>query len=201
MIEALKSLLCRAAQARAEGNRADAEALYKQAAEDAKTQDAVARAEALTGVAQARRDSGDRTSAAIYYSEAITLLRNANATVPLAHSLRHAAEVRSEMKEHGVAGTQIDEAIRLYRAFDTPEPLHLANALRVAALNDERQAHAAWAEALVLYKSSDIAAAVEEASDHLERLHAAPRHNPHTSTIRILKPQNSTASDISGGQS
>ena len=105
------------------------------------------------------------------------------------------------MKEYGVAGTQIDEAIRLYRAFDTPAPLHLANALRVAALNDERQAHAAWTEALVLYKSSGIAAAVEEASDHLERLDAAPRHNPHTSTIRILKPQTSTPPDTSGGQS
>ncbi len=189
MIEALKSLLNRAAQARTEGNRDDAEALYKQAAEDAKAQDAVDRAEALNGIARARSDAGDRTGAAIYQSEAITLLRNANATVPLAHTLRHAAEVRSEIKEYGVAGTQIDEAIRLYRAFDPPDPRRLANALRVAALNDERQAQAAWNEALALYKSAGVVAAVEEASDHLDRLAAVPRHNPHTATIRVLKPQ------------
>jgi hypothetical protein len=170
MIETLKALLKRASDARSSGEPSDAELLYKEAAAQAAFDETVERAEALCGIAQARRDKADNTGAAIYYAEAITLLRNANAIAPLAHALRHAAEVRSEMQEYGVAGVQIDEAIRIYRAFDIPAPLHLANALRVSALNDERQAHDAWSEAFALYKATSVQPGVDEARRHLARL-------------------------------
>jgi tetratricopeptide (TPR) repeat protein len=170
MIETIKGLLKRASDARSSGERSDAERLYKEAAAKAAHDESVERAEALTGIAQARREAGDRTGAAIYYSEAITLLRNANAAAPLAHALRHAAEVRSEMQEYGVASIQIDEAIRLYRGLEHPEPLHLANALRVSALNDERQAQDAWTEALALYRAAGIEAGIHESEEHLAQL-------------------------------
>jgi tetratricopeptide (TPR) repeat protein len=178
MIDTIKALLKRASDARSSGEPSDAERLYKEAAAQAALDHTVERAEALCGIAQARRDRGDRTGAAIYYAEAITLLRNANAIVPLAHALRHAAEVRSLMQEYGVASVQIDEAIRIYRAFEVPEPLHLANALRVSALNDERQARDAWKEAQALYTAAGVPAGANESERHLahfERLAERPQ--------------------------
>lgn len=170
MIGALKAVLAKAAQARQSGEAKEAERLYKEAAAQAEADDAVERAEALTGVAQARRDASDRTGAAIYYAEAITLFRTAGATLQLAHALRHAADVRSQIKEYGVAGTQIEEAIRLYRALgyaqdEQAEPLDLANALRVSALNDERRALAAWTEAAKLYREHATYIGVDPAGD------------------------------------
>ena len=178
MIGAIKALLKQAAHARGSGESAEAERLYKQAAADAKAKDDTARAEALLGVAQSRRDQGDRISASINYSEAITLLRGTNDTALLAFGLRHAADVRSQLHEFAAAAAYIDEAIRLYRAFDPALPLDLANALRVSALNDERAARAAWTEARKLYA---IAAAhntaendgVKESTVHLDYLAAS----------------------------
>jgi tetratricopeptide (TPR) repeat protein len=179
MIEALKSLLSRAAQARQSGEAADAELLFKQAAAEAANDDAIARAEGLMGVAQARRDRGDRIGAAIYYSEAITLLRSAENNERLAYALRHAAEVRSELNEFAVAANHIQEAIRLYRSLDIADSLGLANSLRVSALNDEREAQASWREARELYSATHIAAGVDEANRHLDRL----QHKDLSSTV------------------
>lgn len=124
--------------------------------------------------AQSRRDASDRTGAAIYYAEAITLLRTTPDTSELAHALRHAAEIRSEMHEYGVAGTQVEEAIRLYRAADPPVPLELAKALRVEALNSEREAVRAWREAKNLYTTAAVAAGVTECEEHLAGLKEHP---------------------------
>ena len=164
MIEALKLLLKQASSARSRGEAAEAERLFKEAA------------------AQARRDKGDRVGAAIYYAEAITLFRTVNATTLLAHALRHAAEIRSEMKEYGVAGTQIEESLRLYRSLQyaddaEAEPLDLANALRVSALNDERRALQAWAEAEQLYAAAHVDAGVTESQQHLQRLAATTQEH------------------------
>jgi tetratricopeptide (TPR) repeat protein len=196
MIEALKALLSGAAQARKSGQMSDAERLYKEAAAQAQADETVERAEALTGIGRARRDANDRTGASIYYSEAITLLRNADARIPLARALRHAAEIRSDLGEYGVAATQIEEAIRLYRAFETPEPLHLANALRVSALNDERQAKASWTEARALYDAADVHAGVAEAEQHLEHLSHTPKINPHTRTFSVVKATRGTPTTL-----
>ncbi|WP_419804087.1 hypothetical protein [Terriglobus sp.] len=184
MIEQLKSLLHNAAHLRKSGEAAEAERLYKEAAAQAEADQAVERAEALAGLAQTRRDAGDRTGAAIYYAEAITLARAANDDRMLAYALRHAADVRSELHEYAVAFSHIDEAIRLYRALLTteqPPTLDLANALRVSALNNERAACAAWHETRTLYAavaSGDTAddAGVRESAAHLHNLsehHAA----------------------------
>ena len=176
MIEALKSLLNLAVTARNEGHGDEAERLYNEAAEQARAQDAVGRAEALIGAAQIRRDRGDRTGASIYLSEAITLLRNEHANQPdtiapaLAHALRHAAELRSELGENAVAGSHIQEAVRLYRAITPTPTLDLANALRVAAMNNEREAVTAWREAQLLYNQVNVTAGHDEAAKHLDCL-------------------------------
>jgi tetratricopeptide (TPR) repeat protein len=176
VIEALKSLFNRATAARNEGHEDEAERLYKEAAEAARAQDTVGRAEALIGAGQIRRQRGDRPGASIYLSEAITLLRNEFASQPeciaptLAFALTHAAELRGELGENAVAGTQIEEAVRLYRAIQPVPPLDLANALRVSALLSEREALAAWTEAQTLYITISQNDSIDEAQKHIEHL-------------------------------
>ena len=172
MLEAIKSVLKQAAHAHLSGDSVEAERLYKEAAAEAKAKDDATRAEALMGTAQMRRDVDDRIGAAIHYAEAITLLRTSSDARMLAAALRHAAEVRSELHEYAVAGSHIEEAVRLYRVFAPPAPLDLANALRVSALNNERQALASWREAEALYGAEQVTAGVEEARRHLQVYHA-----------------------------
>lgn len=177
MIEAIKSVLKQAAQARGTGEAAEAERLLKEAAADAKAKDDVAQAEILLSAAQTLRDADDRSSAAMNYAEAITLLRSTNDAGQLAFALRHAADVRSQLHEYAAAGSQIEEAIRLYRGLategDAAASLNIANALRVSALNNERQAHAQWTEAEALYTAGDVAAGMDESRTHLQQLEAA----------------------------
>src|SRR5581483_5452952 len=176
LIEALNSLFNLAVAARSEGHDDEAERLYKEAAEAARAQDTVGRAEALIGASQVRRHRGDRAGASIYLSEAITLLRNEYVSQPesiaptLAYALTHAAELRSELGESAVAGTQIEEAVRLYRAIQPLPTLDLANALRVSAMNNEREAIAAWIEAQTLYITISQNSSIDEAQKHLECL-------------------------------
>lgn len=184
MIEALKSLLNLAATAQNEGQRDDAERLYREAAEQARAQDTVARAEALIGTARLRRERGDRVGASIYLAEAITLLRNEHTQQPeaiaptLARALRDAAEVRGELGESAVAGTHIQEAVRLYRTIQPVPTLELADALRVAGINNEREALTAWREAHLLYNEAGVQDAQQEAHRHVQGLeHISPASN------------------------
>lgn len=176
MIEALKSLFNLATAARSEGHDDEAERLYKEAAEQARAQDTVGRAEALIGTAQIRRHRGDRAGSSIYFSEAITLLRNEFVNQPeciaptLAYALTHAAELRSELGENAVAGTQIEEAVRLYRAIQPLPELDLANALRVSAMISEHEALTAWTEAQTLYITISQSDRIDEAQKHLDSL-------------------------------
>lgn len=173
MLDAIKSILTRATQARHSGEAAEAERLFKQAAAEAANQDAVMRAEGLMGVAQSRRESGDLIGASIYYAEAITLVRNAEATPQLAYALRHAADVRSQLGEYAVAGAHSQEAVRLYRSLSPVPVLDLANALRISALNDEREARASWIESETLYTQAGVPEGAAEAAHHLSSLATA----------------------------
>ena len=176
MIDSIKSFFN--IEDRPSPEEAEAERVAQEAATEASNQEAIARAEELMATAQTRRDRGDRIGASIYYAEAITLLRNADLSERLAYALRHAAEVRSELGEYAVAAAHIQDAIRLYRATPGVSPLDLANALRVSALTDEREARASWTEARELYRTAGVAAGVSESSQHLEILPPDPTTTP-----------------------
>lgn len=175
MIEAIKAVLARATLAHRSGEADEAERLFKEAAAEAANKDAVMRAEGLMGVAQSRRDNRDLIGASIYYAEAITLLRNAEATERLAYALRHAGDVRSELGEYAVAGAHTQEAVRLYRSLSPVPTLDLANALRVSALNDEREALASWTEAETLYAQAGVPEGATEAARRRASLASATR--------------------------
>lgn len=139
---------------------------------------AVTEAEAVAAVARAEENlvkamAAHHTShiaAALYYAEVITLFRNARADDRLAYALRQAAELRSQMTEYAVASSHIQEALRLYYAMSPQSTLDIANALRVAALNSEREAHAAWCKAEAFYTVTDVKDGIKEAQQHLEAL-------------------------------
>ena len=176
MIEALKKLLHRENDSAAAEEARAAQTREKDAAARAHREAAVERAATLSNSAQTRRDAGDRTGAAIFYAEALTHLRDAEASEELAHVLSRAADVRSEMRDYGVAGTMIDEAMRLYGAFDPPAPLPFANACRVAAMNDERRARSSWKQALNLYASVGSASGIDRSGRASGSPRAAPQN-------------------------
>ena len=106
------------------------------------------------------------------YEEAVALLRQTAETLKLAHTLRHLGDVYCEAGETALAEPCYIEALALYRAHPLPPPLHLANAIRAAAMLQVRLGHSAnalplWAEARALYAACGIDAGVEECSRHM----------------------------------
>jgi tetratricopeptide (TPR) repeat protein len=127
-------------------------------------------AKELNRSAQAKRDEGDISGAASLYEQALLLLRRLDRPGELAYTLRHAADLHSELGQFQKAKREIEEAITKYR--DTPygSPLDLANALRISALNAERQTTQLWREAEELYTSVKVQAGANEARLHIQHL-------------------------------
>ena len=92
--------------------------------------------------------------------------------INLAHAARHVADILREIGRVAAAGPFIQEAIDIYRAQKPLPQLHLANALRVAALLQEQagcdaEALPLWMEANALYRAVGVDAGVAESRAHL----------------------------------
>ncbi|MGA2649437.1 MAG: hypothetical protein ABSF28_02890 [Terracidiphilus sp.] len=90
----------------------------------------------------------------------------------LAHAVRHVADILRGMGRTAEAEPEILEAIAIYRAQEPLPPLHLANALRVAALLKEQagsnaEAMPLWVEARDRYSAAGVDAGVAESRAHL----------------------------------
>jgi tetratricopeptide (TPR) repeat protein len=110
------------------------------------------------------------------YSAAANLLRDSNEPQRLAHTIRHVADIQSDMGHLSDAEASYAEALAICR--DDPETgsLDLANTLRGYALlreetGDRTAAQAMWTEALGLYRQTGVQAGVDEAQRYLARLH------------------------------
>ena len=130
--------------------------------------------EALLAQARALRTAGQVDAAATAYRDAATLARAADAPLGLAHALRHLSDLAREAGRDDEALATGSEALALYRAQAAPQPLDLANALRVKALaldlNDQHDAAVSlWREARGLYAGLGISAGVAECEQHLPR--------------------------------
>jgi tetratricopeptide (TPR) repeat protein len=141
-----------------------------QGAEEPDEDEEISDAEELNRSAQAKRNSGDISGAASLYEQALLILRKQDRPGRLAYTLRHLADIHSELGKFQKAKREIEEAISKYR--DTPygSPLDLANALRISALNAERQTAQLWREAKEIYTSLNIPAGTDEAQLHIEHL-------------------------------
>ena len=123
--------------------------------------------------AKLKRNAREFAEAVSLHEQALLILRKLDRPAERAYTLRHLADLHSKLGELTKAKREIEEAINVYR--DTPygKPLDLANALRVSALNTERQANKLWQEAQDLYGSLKIDAGVDEASVHIQHLTSA----------------------------
>ena len=91
----------------------------------------------------------------------------------LAHTIRHRADALRRSGELDESAKCYAEALEIYRAHPEVSALELANAIRGAALLDEKLARhdraiVLWKEAKALYEKAGVEAGVEEASKHLK---------------------------------
>ncbi len=130
--------------------------------------------EVLLAEARALRTAGQADAAAAVYRDAAARARTEDAPLELAHALRHLSDLAREAGREDEALATGREALALYRAQAAPQPLDLANALRVTALaldlNDLHDAAVSlWREARGLYAGLGISAGVAECEQHLPR--------------------------------
>ncbi|MFZ5748846.1 MAG: tetratricopeptide repeat protein [Pseudomonadota bacterium] len=138
---------------------------------------------ALARQARSERHNGRMAEAVALQHGAVAMAERVGDPALLAHTLRHLADMLSDMGEALAALPWYDRALALYRDGDA-DPLDIANAVRGAALNFERmgageEARRYWADARARYAAIDarMRAAtgggnpgVEEADAHLAAL-------------------------------
>lgn len=117
-------------------------------------------------------DSARTDRALALFEEAVTVSREVEDPLRLAHAVRHLGQVH-----HGVGGFDqaarcYDEALALYERDAAAHPLDHANAIRPMALlqeelGDLRRAGALWRQAAELYRAAGVDAGVEECEAHL----------------------------------
>lgn len=123
-------------------------------------------------IGRVARDLGDNESAVSHYRTAADLYRGLGDRMNLAHAVRHVADILRGMGRTAEAELPILEAIDLYRAQEPLPELHLANALRVAALLKEQagsngEEQPLWVESRDLYRAVGVDAGVAESRAHL----------------------------------
>jgi len=156
-----------------EKRRKDASQLFKDALKACGPDDGPSlRAAIHVEIGRVALDLGDNESAVNHYRAAADLYRGLNDRMNLAHAVRHVADILRGMECTTEAEPFILEAIDLYRAQEPLPQLHLANALRVAALLKEQagsdaEALPLWVEARDRYRSAGVDAGVAESRAHL----------------------------------
>ena len=135
----------------------------------------VSHAQALHLLANVEHDIGQEDRARSLWEEAITILRDTDDVLQLAHKVRHLGDLHRHCDRLDDAEACYSEALALYREHDSPGSLDFANALRRMAILKERQgdsprALALWRETRDLYAAVPMAPGVEEAESHIVRL-------------------------------
>ena len=132
-------------------------------------------AQELIEEGRAARREGRLDVARDRYQAAAEVLREADAPLRLAHTVRHVADIQSELGELEQAHANFADALAIYRAQADTGKLDLANTLRGYALlleklEDAAAARAMWEEARELYNAVGVQAGVDEAERQLHRL-------------------------------
>lgn len=127
---------------------------------------------ALKGQAQIERDLNQLERAKALYQQAVNSCRKHDDPLLLAHTLRHLADILSDLNAHSEAEPVYREALAFYRANLKTGVLDLANCLRPLALLLEAtgkvaEAKETWIETRVLYNALNLRDAVAECEKHL----------------------------------
>ena len=166
-------LLSRGYQARGEKRLADARDCFAQAVDQSrKAKDRALLAQALCGLGQIERDLGSSSAALGHYRKAVDLRRALGDPLPLAHTIRHFADILRKQGSLDQAALCYEEALGFYRSHEQTPPLDLANTIRGYALlkadaGDIDEATFLWHEAAALYEKSGAQAGVSESRSQI----------------------------------
>lgn len=116
----------------------------------------------------ARRKDGPM--ARLCYEEAVSLFREADQPLLLAHTVRHLGDVYLEQGRPDLAEPCYHEALALYRSHADESSLDYANALRSLAVLRWEQTKMLWEEVRTLYTSLNIEPGVEESAVRVSAL-------------------------------
>ena len=121
---------------------------------------------------QIERDQRRVDEALRHYEEAAALYRAEGDPLPIAHTVRHVADIQREAGRAELAEPCYEESLKLYRSEASTPPLDLANAIRGLAIlksdtGEAETAKALWEEARELYAAVNIDAAVTECNRRL----------------------------------
>lgn len=102
----------------------------------------------------------------------MALYRAEGDPLPIAHTVRHVADILREAGRHKLAEPCYYESLKLYRGEAATAPLDLANAIRGFALlksntGEAEAAKALWEEARALYAAVGVEAGVAESDRRL----------------------------------
>lgn len=122
--------------------------------------DLAAQAAVYHAEAEQLRRAGDLEGALVRQRRAVALWRELGDPAPLAHAVRHIADMLVELGRAGEASEPIAEMLALYRQASGAPPLDVANALRSAAVHaeaigDSDSAEAFWLKARQRYAALD----------------------------------------------
>ena len=122
--------------------------------------DLATRAASYHADAERLRQAGDPERALVRQRRAVALWRELGDPAPLAHAVRHIADILVEAGRADEARAPIAEMLALYRQARDAPPLDVANALRSAAvqaevIGDGDTAEAFWLQARQRYAALD----------------------------------------------
>jgi tetratricopeptide (TPR) repeat protein len=121
----------------------------------------------LRGESARRRDGA---MARLCYEEAVTVFREVDEPLVLAHAIRHLGDVYHEQGRPDLAEPCYHEALGLYRTHEDDSSLDLANAVRSLAVLRWEQTRTLWEEARDLYATVGIEAGVKESTARVAAL-------------------------------
>ena len=127
---------------------------------------------ALIEAGRTARNLGNTEQALQLYQEAVSIYRTIDQPLRLAHTIRHAADLKRELRTTKAAESDYAEALALYRASDRTAPLDLANTLNgyamlLSAVGDSEAARKLTLEARDLYQRCGVSAGVADCDRRL----------------------------------
>lgn len=130
---------------------------------------------ALGKLVHVLRDLDRQEEALPLSEESVRASRDEGDGLLVAHTVRHLGDLHRDGGRLPEADRCYDEALALYRAAPSPDPLDVANALRPAALlklslGQRSDARALFSQARALYEQVGIVAGVEECSRQMAQL-------------------------------
>jgi tetratricopeptide (TPR) repeat protein len=129
----------------------------------------------LKALGQIERDMNNPAVALPLYEEAVSIYREQNQPLALAHTIRHVADIQRDLGRIEMAEVNYREVLAIYRGDPETAPLDLANAIRGLAIlasdsGKNEEARALWQEAHDLYAAVNVEPGVKESSRRLALL-------------------------------